>query len=620
MAASGSLLPSQRQTPVFVGPFGSLVKQESHQEVKERSGYNKWRRVRAAAKIAEEDEEDEVTEDACDGTAANVINALKIASRNASHGVSSTRLTTSRLAESLAEAKLTAEQLAGPDLVEFLDEQMQIEILSCLSLEAAAAAMRVCSAWRDFFAIEETLWEKIVASASCQQHAAFAASRRLQQTTAGSSAMHAPASSPSFQSIGRHLQRCAAATSARWRSGTCTERCHRALHGDYVMAMCLHDGCLISASADQTLAVTRLSSSSDMGAAATADGSPFGGLGESSTGGAGCSSSNRHREDEWADGSAPSTAAGSSSSSHRAQQETPPSRSLLGHRGQVLCVHAHGEHAASCSSDGDVLIWSLRDAFIERRHRLGSVYSVNLHEQHALICGGEGRTPVRLFDWRTANLRCELPDEDAPAGVTTSLLRLQSTNSLAASNSDNHSQLRVWDLQGGGALADRFSLPAYCKGGRCLAAPSPHTLVMGCSNGWVVAVDLRNGRYERKFAHSECVNALATSSDGRYLVSAGDDKLIRITDLRKGGGYEALGTHRTRSTVFCCCADDEAIYAGMDFGDVRVFDYSAEANPATGGAQGGFTTQQKAALAAALANAQRQPGARLTPGRIRPAR
>ena len=117
--------------------------------------------------------------------------------------------------------------------------------------------------------------------------------------------------------------------------------------------------------------------------------------------------------------------------------------------------------------------------------------------------------------------------------------------------------------------------------------------------------DLRSGKYERRFAHTDCVNALTCV--GNYLISGGDDKLVRVTDLRKAS-YVPLGSHRVRSTVFSLAADDEAIYAGLDGGDVRVLDFSPEANPInTEGAGHGFSDQQKAALAQALSAVNRRP-------------
>ena len=165
----------------------------------------------------------------------------------------------------------------------------------------------------------------------------------------------------------------------------------------------------------------------------------------------------------------------------------------------------------------------------------------------------------------------------------------------------------MWDVKKG-VLRDRFGLPPYCKGVRCLASPEPSSLVAGTTNGWVLHFDLRTGRWERKFAHAESVNTLAVQ--GPYLISAGDDKLIRISDARGGGGpscsFAPLSSHRVRSVVFAAAADAEAVYIGSDASDVRVLDFSAAANPQTASDAGGFTTQQKAALASAL-EASRRP-------------
>ena len=209
--------------------------------------------------------------------------------------------------------------------------------------------------------------------------------------------------------------------------------------------------------------------------------------------------------------------------------------------------------------------------------------------------------PLNIYDWRDGTLAFECPDEEPPTGFTTCLHR--ASTRLAAGNSDTHSQLRVWDL-GSGTLVDRFCLPPYCKGVRCVAASSEQTLVAGCANGWVVWFDLRSGRYERKLAHTDCVNALA--AHGPYLISAGDDKLVRVSDLRRDS-FAPFSAHRVSSTVFSMGVDHEATYVGCDNGDCRVFDYSAAANPQNDENAGGFSSQQKEALANAIATSRRLP-------------
>ena len=86
----------------------------------------------------------------------------------------------------------------------------------------------------------------------------------------------------------------------------------------------------------------------------------------------------------------------------------------------------------------------------------------------------------------------------------------------------------------------------------------------------------------------------------------GDDKLARLTDLRKQS-YAPLASHRLRTQCFAACTDDEAIYVGGDNGDVRILDFSQAANAHAGEVNGGFNSRQKAALAAAIEAVSRQP-------------
>lgn len=149
-----------------------------------------------------------------------------------------------------------------------------------------------------------------------------------------------------------------------------------------------------------------------------------------------------------------------------------PQRTLRGHRGQILCLHPHGEQLASCATDGEVLIWSLRDgAILRRHHSSGSIYSLALGEV-TLATGGEGA--VRVCDWRNGKLVWAAEEEGGntqpPKGVTTCLHRQGPL--LCAGNSDTHSQLRIWDLRSNphaqASMRDCFSFPAYVKGVRCI--------------------------------------------------------------------------------------------------------------------------------------------------------
>ena len=74
--------------------------------------------------------------------------------------------------------------------------------------------------------------------------------------------------------------------------------------------------------------------------------------------------------------------------------------------------------------------------------------------------------------WSEAALACHI--WQAPTGMTT-CLDVHGSH-VTAANSDVHSQLRVWDMAAA-RLVDRFSLPPYCKGVRCLARYSEHCIL-----------------------------------------------------------------------------------------------------------------------------------------------
>ena len=587
-----TLLPSQREERVYVGPAGLLVRaaptvqeedeeeaahDEDHEAELKATTKKRWQAAKAKISGAE-----------------SAIETMRTAVREASHGVSCTR-TTSKFAEQLAGALASARLHDMPSLVDSVDDQMQIEILSALPIASTSAAMRVCKSWHALFHEEHNgLWTQLVAAASCR--AVDAAQRKT-----------GPASWPV---LGRQMQSDAASLQTRWLSGTCYESVLRDVHCDYVMSMVLHEGRLISSSADRSIAVTEVSQHLRKTHAGTYAGTEAGGSGVVDAEG---------RTALRRDSGEASEAAGSSISSRR----VVPPRMLYGHRGQVLCVHAFREHLASCGTDGEVLVWTLPDAHtgvgggVHRRHRFGNVYALSI-EERGIICGGDGSCTLAMRNADSGQLQFEMPDEEPPAGLTTCVLRPPATPLLAAGNSDTHSQVRVWDLHAA-KLRDRFTLPSYTKGVRCIASPSESTLLGGTTNGWVMHFDLRTGRYERRFAHADCCNALAVT--GNYLVSAGDDKAVRITDLRNHR-FSPMGSHRVRSVVFAACCDEESIFVGCDGGDVRILDYSAEANPETAIEAGGFTAQQKEALSAALDAAQRGSPSRpahRTPGRIRPA-
>jgi WD40 repeat protein len=373
---------------------------------------------------------------------------------------------------------------------------------------------------------------------------------------------------------------------SRWRKGRCM---HDVLymHSDHLMALQVHRGMLITASADHTLRVT------DIG-------------------------SIRHQ-------SAQELASGSGNKAFVPRHSVV----LSAHHDQVLHAHASTAPAAttattgggesddgddllaSCSADGTVCIWSLGRDFtgapcssLLRRWPRFDAFAVQL-DRNRLICGGEGAKPITCYDWRSGDVVHRFQDDEPPMGVTTSLHR--AGGHLAAANTFSRSQIRVWDAASG-SLLDRFNVPASCRGVRCVQLlPEEQALVAGCANGWILWCDLRSGRYEKCSSHAECVNSV--HARGLRLVSAADDGLVRIADLRNFG---SISSHKLKRIVFSAAADNERLYAGCDDGQVHVFDYSASAAHVLDARErvgGGFSAQQKLAFSQAVEAVHRRENA-----------
>ena len=92
---------------------------------------------------------------------------------------------------------------------------------------------------------------------------------------------------------------------------------------------------------------------------------------------------------------------------------------------------------------------------------------------------------------------------------------------------------------------------------------------------------------------------------GDVILSAGDDGVVRLSDVRTFG---AINSHRLKRICYAACADDERLFAGCDDGTIHMFDYSAPAAIALRAREegGGFSTRQKQALSAAVEAARRR--------------
>ena len=512
----------------------------------------------------------------------------------------------------------------GACLTTALPPDLQREVLALLPLELAGGAARVCSTWRDLLA-EDGVWKVLCERAGYERETTEAEIADAVAVEASWSRLSAPRG---WRATGIGMHEAKRALSSRWRRGECLEDTLY-LHTDQIMSLHLHKRRLISCSCDHTLRVIDVAGSllrdeADERLRGSSGMRSFVPSGACTLAAHSDQVFHMHACDAWA-GWRESAAEGACG----LFGVVAGGNDVDMVAGERVEDDEDTSIVASTSADGVCCIWSVsgrggpapdvHSGEEEEGERPGRQRSAPLHgallrrwhkwdascvqmDAWRVTCGGEGARPIITYDWRDGEVLQAYTDAEPPLGVCSSLHHAGPL--LAAGNTYSLSQLRVWDLETA-ALLDRFSLPAACRGVRCLQLlPEEHALVAGCANGWIVWCDLRCGRFEKKMGHADCVNSVSVK--GEVMLTAADDGLVRLSDTRTFG---SIHSHRLRKSASAAVSDEGRIFAGCDDGTVHMFDYSAAAAvrmKTRDQGSGGFSDAQKQALAAAVESARRR--------------
>ncbi len=97
---------------------------------------------------------------------------------------------------------------------------------------------------------------------------------------------------------------------------------------------------------------------------------------------------------------------------------------------------------------------------------------------------------------------------------------------------------------------------------RLTAGPSPDGMSVGNT-----ATKLRDF-----VGHSGPVTGLAVTNDGKFLVTSGDDKTVRVWDVTSGKPLRSFQGHMTKATAVAVRGDGRQVASASDDGAVRVWD------------------------------------------------
>lgn len=205
---------------------------------------------------------------------------------------------------------------------------------------------------------------------------------------------------------------------------------------------------------------------------------------------------------------------------------------FYGHEGGVwsTAVTPDGHFIVSGSADCTVRVWHLeskKEKLVLQGHskRVAAV-AITLDGQCVISGSDDGYVKVWGLDKGTEYLSIQLRD----AMVTSVAMTPDGRRIVSGGWGD--SVLATWDLETGqnertwdwSELEDEVGAVTITSCGQCLVA---HALVPVIS-----AWNLETGEEEYELrGHADCVRAVATTRDGKYVVSASDDCTVKIWDI-----------------------------------------------------------------------------------------
>lgn len=268
---------------------------------------------------------------------------------------------------------------------------------------------------------------------------------------------------------------------------------------------------------------------------------------------------------------------------------THPGGALLrifkGHAGSVeaLALSSDCRFVISASGDRTVRVWELESGRTTRvlEGHAGAVYCLAMTaDGHQIISGSEDRN-IHIWDLESGRLENTLRGHyGAVYSVATS-----ANGRLAASMSEDGT-VRVWDF-------DRASVISIFPIGshqRSAVAFTPDSRYLLFGAVWTIRLhDVNTGRLVSAFeGHEGPVRALATSLDGRTVLSCGEDATIRVWDLETRELRQVFRGHTKEVDAIALIEDGRLVVSASRDRTLRVWDLSTGSVRATLEGHSGF--------------------------------
>ena len=206
-----------------------------------------------------------------------------------------------------------------------------------------------------------------------------------------------------------------------------------------------------------------------------------------------------------------------------------------------LSLTPDGRRAVSGSSDKTLWVWDVESGRCLRtlEGHTGSVYAVSLTPDGRRAVSGSDDNTLRVWDVETGE--CLLTLEGHAGGVNAVSLTPDGRRAISGSNDSvlwgwrgsYGSTLRVWDVESGQCL---HTLKGHTDSVNAVSlTPDGRRAVSGSEDKTLRVWDVETGRCLRTLeGHTGGVKAVSLTPDGRRAVSGGWDKTLRVWDVESG--------------------------------------------------------------------------------------
>ncbi len=286
---------------------------------------------------------------------------------------------------------------------------------------------------------------------------------------------------------------------------------------------------------------------------------------------------------------------------------TPPGgrllRTLTGHRGSVtaLAMTPDGKLVISGSDDKTLKVWSLEtgtELFTLNGHSK-SVNAVVVTPDSKLVISGSDDKTLKVWSLET---RAELftltghhgsvralavtPDGKLVISGSGNMRNpFASTENifdelLSFFNGSTENTLKVWNLETG---AELFTLPGHSESVNALiATPDGKQVISGSSDKTLKVWNLETGvELFTLTGHSNWVNAVAVTPDGKQVISGSSDKTLKVWNLETGKKLFTLTGHSGLVNAVVVAPDSKQIISGSSDKTLKVWSLEAGADALT---------------------------------------